>query len=713
MQGGSASGDEDNTITGRVTAGDVDSASLTYTVVTQAGHGAVTLNQDGSFSYTPQGDYSGSDSFTFKVNDGSLDSNVASVNLTINAVNDAPVAEDGSARGDEDTTITGTVVASDVDNTSLTYTVVAQAGHGTVTLNQDGSFSYTPTGDYFGTDSFTFRVSDGSLDSNLATIDLTINAVNDAPVAQDGSASGNGVIAGVLVATDVDGPSLNYVRVAQAQHGSVTIGADGSYVYIPDAGFSGSDSFTYKANDGTRDSNIATVSITVNVLAPPENQVPVNTLPGTLAIEANTSTAIAGLAISDPDAGAGIMTTTLSVAHGTLTVASAGGAAVTGSGTTAVTLTGTLAAINTTLGAGNVVYRGAQDVFGSDTLTVVTNDGGNGGSSGPLIDVDQVAMHLNTHLTGTPSDDSFAALPGNERIDAGGGNDTVSFGFKLTEATFTWSGNQLTVDGPTSHTLLTGVETYVFTDGTVQQNDGDALVDDLLYFAQNHDLWNAQADANAHYHTIGWQEGRDPNAFFDTSLYQSLYPDVNGLDPLAQFDQDGWKAGRVPSFDFDPAAYLAANPDVKAAGVDPLAHFLEFGLSEGRQASRVTSLLAADGFDFVYYLAHNPDVAAAHVDPLAHFATTGWKEGRNPNALFDVNGYLATYTDVKAAGVNPFDHYNQFGWQEGRDPSAGFDTTDYLAAYPDVAAAHVNPLLHFLQFGIHEGRSPFADGVLG
>jgi hypothetical protein len=507
---------------------------------------------------------------------------------------------------------------------------------------------------------------------------------------------------------------LIYLRVAQAQHGSVVIGADGSYIYTPDAGFSGTDSFTWKANDGARDSNIAAVSLTINALAPPTNLAPVNTLPGTLEIEANTNTAIAGLSISDPDAG-GTMTTTLSVAHGTLTVVSAGGATILGSGTTAVTLTGALAAINTTLGAANnIVYRGTQDFFGDDALTVVTNDGGNGGSA-PLIDADQVNIHLNTHLTGTPSDDTFTALPGNERIDAHGGNDTVKFGFKLTAATFTWSGTELTVDGPASHTILTGFESYVFTDGTVQQNDTDGLVDDLFYYSQNHDVWNAHADADAHFHEMGWKESRDPNAFFDTRLYQSLYPDVkaSGADPLAQFDQSGWKTGRVPSFDFDPAAYLAANPDVKAAGVDPLRHFLEFGREEGRQASPVTSLLAADGFDYVYYLAHNPDVAAAHVDPFQHFETIGWKEGRNPNALFDTNGYLAAYADVKAAGVNPLDHYHQSGWHEGRDPSPGFDTTDYLAAYADVKAAGVDPLAHFLQFGIPEGRLPFGDGHFG
>jgi hypothetical protein len=311
------------------------------------------------------------------------------------------------------------------------------------------------------------------------------------------------------------------------------------------------------------------------------------------------------------------------------------------------------------------------------------------------------------HLTGTPGADTFTALPGAERIDALGGVDTVILDFKLTEATVTYSGNEVIIDGPASHTVLTGFETYVFTDGVVNNNDGDPLVDDLFYYTHNHDVWNAHADADAHYHAFGWHEGRDPSAFFDTSIYLGLNPGVKGAgaDPLIQFDQIGWHGGRLPSLAFDPQQYLNANPDVKAAGVDPLAHFLQNGASEGRQPFAPTELIAKDGFDYVYYLQHNPDVAAAGVDPLWHFETYGWKEGRNPNALFDVNGYLANYADVKAAGVNPLDHYDQFGWQEGRAPSTHFDTADYLDRYVDVAAAHVDPLTHFLTFGLHEGRS--------
>ena len=246
--------------------------------------------------------------------------------------------------------------------------------------------------------------------------------------------------------------------------------------------------------------------------------------------------------------------------------------------------------------------------------------------------------------------------------------------------------------------MLTGVEKFVFTDGTVDNNDGSPLIDDLFYYAHNHDVWNAHVDADAHYNAIGWKEGRDPSAFFSTVGLSGDQRRREGdrRQSAHAVRQVGWKEGRIPSLAFDPGAYLAANPDVKAAGIDPLAHFLQFGAGEGRQPIAPTEYLAANGFDYVYYLQTNRDVVAAGVDPFQHFQTIGWKEGRNPNALFDTNGYLATYTDVQAANINPLDHYHQIGFKEGRDPSVGFDTTSYLSAYPDVAAANIDPLAHFL-----------------
>jgi hypothetical protein len=344
------------------------------------------------------------------------------------------------------------------------------------------------------------------------------------------------------------------------------------------------------------------------------------------------------------------------------------------------------------------------------SLTVTDATAGSTGAQ-PL----QVKVFNGAIETGTSGDDSFTALPGNERIDAFGGSDTVTFDFRLIDAAVSYAGNTVTIDGPSSHTVLTGFERFVFTDGTVDNRDGDPLVDDLFYYSKYHDIWNAHVEADAHYHVFGWHEGRDPNAFFSTGIYLGANPDVTaaGVDPLSHFDVSGWQEGRVPSLNFDPRQYLAANPDVAAAHVDPLRHFLEFGAAEGRQPFTPSLPVGSDGFDYHYYLQHNPDVVAAGIDPLQHFQQFGWHEGRNPSALFDVNGYLATYADVAAAGVNPLDHFDAFGWKEGRDPSVDFDTTAYLAAYPDVAAANVNPLTHFLQYGQHEGRSAFADGVWG
>jgi lipopolysaccharide export system protein LptA len=357
---------------------------------------------------------------------------------------------------------------------------------------------------------------------------------------------------------------------------------------------------------------------------------------------------------------------------------------------------------------GSYTYTPPADFAGTDTVGYTAQDPFN----------NQVSATLSITVgpqAGTPGNDSYNAAPGSSAIDGGYGTDQITFGFRLVDATVTYSGNTVVIDGPSSHTVLTGFETFVFTDGTVHNDDGNVLVDDLFYYSQNHDVWNAHVDAEAHYNSVGWHENRDPNAFFSTLIYLSANSDVQqaGINPLTHFDQTGWKQGRVPSLDFDPAQYLADNPDVAAAHIDPLVHFLSVGAGEGRLPPAPTALVTSSGFDYVYYLQNNPDVAAAHVDPFQHFQTVGWHEGRNPNAFFDVAGYLANYGDVAAANINPLDHYHASGWHEGRDPSLAFDTTAYLAANPDVAAANVDPLVHFLQTGQHEGRQAIADSTWG
>ncbi|WP_445621067.1 trypsin-like serine protease [Kushneria sp. Sum13] len=114
-------------------------------------------------------------------------------------------------------------------------------------------------------------------------------------------------------------------------------------------------------------------------------------------------------------------------------------------------------------------------------------------------------------------------------------------------------------------------------------------------------------------------------------------------------------------------------------------------------------------FDQAFYLAANPDVARVGMDPLAHYLQWGASEGRNPNALFDEAFYRSQYQDVDAAikqGAfqSAWQHYSAWGSHEGREPSAWMDTTAYLADNPDVAASGLDPLMHYLQWGVNEGR---------
>ena len=283
-QDGNALGDEDTPILGSVTATDVDSAGLTYELVSGAvdGNGdpvsGLTFNPDGSYSFQGPQDFNGTVTFTYKTNDGALDSNVATVTITVDPVNDAPVAQDGNALGDEDTPILGSVTATDVDSAGLTYELVSGAVDGNgdpvsgLTFNPDGSYSFQGPQDFNGTVTFAYKTNDGELDSNVATVTITVDPVNDAPMAQDGNALGDEdtPILGLVTATDVDSAGLTYELASGAVDGNgnpvsgLTFNPDGSYSFQGPQDFNGTVTFTYKTNDGELDSNVATVTITVD-----------------------------------------------------------------------------------------------------------------------------------------------------------------------------------------------------------------------------------------------------------------------------------------------------------------------------------------------------------------------------------------------------------------------------------------------------------------
>jgi VCBS repeat-containing protein len=190
----------------------------------------------------------------------------ASVTIKDTSVNTMPVAANATVRTNEDTPLTATLpAATDTDGDPVIYTKATHPSNGRAVVTAGGSYTYIPTPNYNGPDSFTYTVSDGQGGSNIYTVSLTVNAVNDAPVATGGSLSitEDTLAAGTLSATDVDNASLSYALVTQSANGNVTLGANGNYIYTPGANFNGSDSFTFKANDGSADSNTATVTITV------------------------------------------------------------------------------------------------------------------------------------------------------------------------------------------------------------------------------------------------------------------------------------------------------------------------------------------------------------------------------------------------------------------------------------------------------------------
>lgn len=247
-----------------LTGSDPDGNPLTYTVLTQPTHGALT-GAAPSLTYTANAGYLGGDSFTFRVNDGQADSTTATVSITVQAQpGSAPVANNQTVSTAAGVARAIVLAATDADGDPLTYQIVAGPGHGTLG-GTPPNVTYTPAAGYTGADSFTFRASDGTRQSNTATVSITVLAPAQNPpvaVAQFRSTTPGTPLAITLTASDPDGDPLTYAIVTQPAHGALS-GTPPNVTYTPAAGFTGSDSFTFRANDGKANSNVATVSLSV------------------------------------------------------------------------------------------------------------------------------------------------------------------------------------------------------------------------------------------------------------------------------------------------------------------------------------------------------------------------------------------------------------------------------------------------------------------
>ncbi len=245
-----------------LTGTDPDGDALTYAVASPPAHGTLSGTAP-NVTYTPNAGYTGTDAFTFTTNDGAATSTPATVNITVTAVNHPPTANGQSVSTPQGIAKAITLTGTDPDGDALTYAVASPPAHGTLSGTAP-NVTYTPNAGYTGTDAFTFTTNDGAATSTPATVNITVTAVNHPPTANGQSVSTpQGIAKAItLTGTDPDGDALTYAVASPPAHGTLS-GTAPNVTYTPNAGYTGTDAFTFTTNDGAATSTPATVNITV------------------------------------------------------------------------------------------------------------------------------------------------------------------------------------------------------------------------------------------------------------------------------------------------------------------------------------------------------------------------------------------------------------------------------------------------------------------
>ena len=377
---------------------DVDGDSFSIDSFTQPSSGTVSDLGGGVFRYVPEADYNGGDSFTYTICDTSGACDTATVFVTVDPVNDPPVAVDDTYAGDEDIPVSGDVIAndSDIDGDNLSVISTSLAGNGSVAMSSDGTFTYTPDPNFNGIDSFTYTISDGAGGMATATVTIDLGPVNDLPVAApdvltipEDTSNSIDVLANDF---DVDGDTIGVVSFTQPSNGTVVDLGGGVFEYTPNPDYSGPDSFTYSITDESGTPVMATVSITVT---------PVNDPPVALADSASVAS---GAAVSVP-----VLVNDSDVDGDPLFVASF----TQGANGTVVDL-----------GGGLLRYTPNAGFTGVDTFTYEISDG-SGGTDTATVTVFVTPVNDPPVYTGAPSNTSQTLTIGGtpvslEAIDANG-----------------------------------------------------------------------------------------------------------------------------------------------------------------------------------------------------------------------------------------------------------------------------------------------------
>ncbi len=423
-----------------VLSNDTDPEGSPLTVTIQSGpvHGNVTVNANKTITYTPFANYTGSDSFVYKVNDGGINgTDTATVSLTVNddgipESNSPPVANNDSATLTENTSRVINVLSNDTDPEGSPLTVTIQSGpvHGNVTVNANKTITYTPFANYTGSDSFVYKVNDGGINgTDTATVSLTVNSdgipePNSPPVANNDSATltenTSRVINVLSNDTDPEGSPLTVTIQSGPVHGNVTVNANKTITYTPFANYTGSDSFVYKVNDGgINGTDTATVSLTVNDDGisdppPPTNIAPVANNDTITLIRGSAKTINVLSNDSDADGDSLRVTFNTNPAHATLSMSSNG--------------TLTLIANSQYSGTYSIQYTIDDNNGGTDTGTVTVHAQNPTPVNGSRFDNEITGTNGVDIIYGRAGDDVIAGNDGDDELNGDEGNDIVRGG---------------------------------------------------------------------------------------------------------------------------------------------------------------------------------------------------------------------------------------------------------------------------------------------
>jgi large repetitive protein len=366
---------------------------LVVTAVTQGTNGNVTISSRGVVKYTPAANFNGADHFTYTVSDGDGHTVSATVAVNVEGRSDAPVAATNAYEVGEDLVL---VVNSpgilgndmDVDGDTLSAILVTAPAHGVLSLNQDGSFRYNPSSNYFGVDTFVYRANDGNLFSSDTPVTITVDQ-NDPPVAQaENISTAEDTPIGVrLRGVDPDGDLLSFSVLTGPGSGTLS-GAVPELVYLPGTNFNGADVFRFTVSDGRGYSATGTVSITVT----PVNEHSPVAINDAVRTWFNTTLLITNSALLANDSDADI--------YDRLTISAVPSTTSAG---------GTL-----TLGPTTIRYVPATNFVGSDSFAYVVSDGQGGGATG-VVQVTVSPLLYITRITPTPSNSMlivFESVPG-------------------------------------------------------------------------------------------------------------------------------------------------------------------------------------------------------------------------------------------------------------------------------------------------------------